>query len=160
MGHIAKARCGALRRGTIPGALLIGHSWVIPDDAEKPDDARSARRENDAEAKVKPFLKWAGGKGQLLGEIGKYYPFESGEITKYAEPFVGGGAVLFDILSRYSLEAVYISDVNAELINAYTAIRDCPKQLVGLLDGYAARVHPHGRRRPEGVLHVGEVKVQ
>lgn len=117
----------------IPGALLIGHSWVIPDDAEKPEDARSTRRENDDETRVRPFLKWAGGKGQLLGEIAEYYPFNSGEITKYAEPFVGGGAVLFDILSRYKLEAVYISDVNAELINAYTAIRDCPKQLVGLL---------------------------
>ena len=82
----------------IPGALLIGHSWVIPDDAEKPEDARSTRRENDDETRVRPFLKWAGGKGQLLGEIAKYYPFNSGEITKYAEPFVGGGAVLFDIL--------------------------------------------------------------
>lgn len=55
---------------------------------------------------VKPFLKWAGGKGQLLGEIRRYYPFDKGAFTKYAEPFAGGGAVLFDILSRYELEAV------------------------------------------------------
>lgn len=40
--------------------------------------------------KAKPFLKWAGGKGQLLPEIKKYYPFDNGQITKYAEPFVGG----------------------------------------------------------------------
>ena len=117
----------------IPGAIMIGHSWVIPDDAKKPDDARSTRRENEVETKVKPFLKWAGGKGQLLAEIEKYYPFDGMNITKYAEPFVGGGAVLFDILSRYSLEAVYISDINAELINAYAAIRDCPDRLIGLL---------------------------
>ncbi len=74
--------------------------------------------------KVKPFLKWAGGKGQLLSEIEKYYPFSDSHITKYAEPFVGGGAVLFDVLGRYDLEAVYISDINADLINAYTVVRD------------------------------------
>lgn len=83
--------------------------------------------------KAKPFLKWAGGKGQLLGEIERYYPFDGGKITKYAEPFVGGGAVLFDILSRYRLDTVYISDINAELINTYSAIRDCPDQLIDLL---------------------------
>lgn len=76
------------------------------------------------EKTVKPFLKWAGGKGQLLKEIEQYYPFGNGKVTKYAEPFVGGGAVLFDILSKYDLEEVYISDINAELINAYRIIRD------------------------------------
>lgn len=73
---------------------------------------------------VKPFLKWAGGKGQLLKEIEQYYPFKEGNTTKYAEPFVGGGAVLFDILNKYDLEAVYISDINNELINTYIIIRD------------------------------------
>ena len=83
--------------------------------------------------KVKPFLKWAGGKGQLLSEIETYYPFENGKITKYAEPFVGGGAVLFDILSKYDLEEVYISDINAELINTYRIIRDDIDELVAML---------------------------
>ncbi len=78
-------------------------------------------------------MKWAGGKGQLLSEIEKYYPFEDGVITKYAEPFVGGGAVLFDILRKYDLEAVYISDINAELINAYRIIRDDIDEIVDLL---------------------------
>ncbi len=50
---------------------------------------------------VRPFLKWAGGKGQLLSEIEKLYPFSDKNITKYVEPFVGGGAVLFDILNKY-----------------------------------------------------------
>lgn len=72
---------------------------------------------------VKPFLKWAGGKSQLLSEIEKYYPFNN-DITKYAEPFVGGGAVLFDILSKYDLKEIYISDINEELINTYRIIRD------------------------------------
>ena len=66
---------------------------------------------------VKPFLKWAGGKRQLLPKIKAYYPFRNKEITKYAEPFVGGGAVLFDVLNQYDLEQVYISDVNADLTN-------------------------------------------
>jgi len=82
---------------------------------------------------VKPFLKWAGGKNQLLSEIEKYYPFGDGSITKYAEPFVGGGAVLFDILSKYSLDSVYISDVNFDLINTYISIRDKVDALIDLL---------------------------
>lgn len=72
------------------------------------------------ERKLKPFIKWAGGKGQLISQIEKQYPLGLGiAIKKYAEPFVGGGAVLFDILSKYCLDEIYISDTNAELINAY-----------------------------------------
>lgn len=71
-----------------------------------------------------------GWKGQLLSEIEKYYPFSDSHITKYAEPFVGGGAVLFDVLGRYDLEAVYISDINADLINAYTVVRDNIDRLI------------------------------
>ena len=84
--------------------------------------------------KVKPFLKWAGGKGQLIAEIEQYYPFKNGNIKKYAEPFVGGGAILFDILNKYDfLESVYISDINAELINVYRMIRDDIVDLIELL---------------------------
>ena len=73
----------------------------------------------------KPFIKWVGGKGQLLLEINKLYPIELGKnINKYAEIFLGGGAVLFDILSKYKLDEVYISDKNLELINTYKSIRD------------------------------------
>lgn len=79
---------------------------------------------------VRPFVKWAGGKGQLLPEIRRYYPFQTGRITRYAEPFIGGGAVLFDILSQYELDEVYISDVNADLINAYRVIRDDVEQVI------------------------------
>ena len=64
--------------------------------------------------KIKPFLKWAGGKGQLISEIEKYYPFDTSNINKYAEPFIGGGAILFDILNKYNLQDIYISDINKE----------------------------------------------
>ena len=83
---------------------------------------------------VKPFVKWAGGKTQLLPTIHEAYPEELGRsITKYAEPFVGGGAVLFDILSTYHLEKIFISDVNAELINTYCVIRDDCDALISSL---------------------------
>jgi len=82
----------------------------------------------------KPFIKWVGGKGQLLSEINKLYPVELGKnINKYVEIFVGGGAVLFDILSKYKLDEVYISDKNLELINTYKSIRDDVGILIKLL---------------------------
>ncbi len=70
---------------------------------------------------AKPFIKWVGGKTQLLGEIRKYYP---SRIEKYCEPFVGGGAVLFDVLSKADPKDVLINDINAEIINAYRQIKE------------------------------------
>lgn len=83
----------------------------------------------------KPFIKWVGGKTQLLNEIQKYYPFNE-KITKYAEPFVGGGAVLIDILKKYNLKSVYISDLNFELINTYKNVRDNIDDLIEILSKY------------------------
>ncbi len=134
----------------IAEAALVGHTWVLPVTAKKPPDGRMTRYAQPTGKTVRPFLKWAGGKGQLLPELEKYYPFAAGKITKYAEPFVGGGAVLFDILGRFDLEAVYISDVNARLINAYRMVRDESNALIQLLAGYEADYLPldaEGRRR-------------
>ncbi len=117
----------------ISNATMVGNMWIIPKTAEKPIDARSTRYSEKKEKAIKPFLKWVGGKGQLLKEIEKYYPFDNDNITKYAEPFVGGGAVLFDILSKYDLEEVYISDINKELVNTYRIIRDDIDELVIML---------------------------
>ena len=117
----------------IANAEMIGNMWVMPSNAKKPIDARSTRYASIDSNIVKPFLKWAGGKGQLLKEIEKYYPFEDGNITKYAEPFAGGGAVLFDVLSKYDLKEIYISDINAELINTYRIIRDSIDALIEIL---------------------------
>lgn len=83
---------------------------------------------------VRPFIKWAGGKTQLLPYIRKFYPEElGGGITKYAEPFLGGGAVLFDILSHYNLESYYVSDINKDLINTYINIRDNLSEMLSRL---------------------------
>ena len=71
----------------IAEATMVGNMWIIPSTAEKPIDARSTRYNKTEGKAVKPFLKWAGGKGQLLKEIEQYYPFENKKITKYAEPW-------------------------------------------------------------------------
>ena len=126
----------------IENVEMVGNMWLIPINAQKPMDARSIRREEKEDKYVKPFLKWAGGKGQLLKEIEKYYPFENGLITKYAEPFVGGGAVLFDILCKYELEEIYISDINCELINTYTVVKDNIEELIQLLAKYQEEYIP------------------
>ena len=84
--------------------------------------------------KLKPFIKWAGGKGKLLPQIRQMYPQGLGKtITKYAEPFVGGGAVLFDIISTYRLEQIYISDINKNLINTYNTVKNNHKELIEIL---------------------------
>lgn len=70
---------------------------------------------------AKPFLRWAGGKTQLLNILRNNYPSEP---IKYAEPFVGGGAVLFDILQRHNFKEIFISDINSKLIYTYQVIRD------------------------------------
>lgn len=118
------------KENRITNVAMLGNMWIIPTDAQKPEDARSRRYVESEEKTVKPFLKWAGGKNQLLKEIERYYPFENTKITKYAEPFVGGGAVLFDILSKYNLQEVYISDINVELMNTYSMVRDNVDELI------------------------------
>lgn len=122
------ALCAA---GRIPGAVRFENRWFIPKGVAKPQDGRSKRPTQSETTSVRPFVKWAGGKSQLLTIIRQSYPPGLGRnITKYAEPFVGGGAILWDILSHYQLSAVYISDVNGELTNAYRIIRDESEGLI------------------------------
>ena len=80
--------------------------------------------------RAKPFVKWVGGKGQLLEEIRKRYP---SQIEKYCEPFVGGGAVLFDILQTFRPKEVLINDINKELINTYSQVKNNCENLINQL---------------------------
>lgn len=82
--------------------------------------------------KVKPFVKWAGGKGSLLSQINRYYPVElkDGQIEYYIEPFVGGGAVLIDILQKYKIKKAYAFDINLDLINSYNVIKNNVEELI------------------------------
>jgi DNA adenine methylase len=93
---------------------------------------------------AKPFLKWAGGKTQLLGQLRAYYPdaLVTGEITRYAEPFVGGGAVFLDVMQRSNITEAYLFDINPELIVAYTAVQRNPQGLIELLNEYRSRYTP------------------
>jgi DNA adenine methylase len=81
---------------------------------------------------MRPFLKWAGGKTQLLNEFHKRLPEEvkTGKITRYAEPFIGGGAFFLSLNRNYSFEHCMICDVNEELILTYKVIRNATRQLI------------------------------
>ena len=119
--------------GRIPGVIRFNQSFAIPSTANKPEDDR-IRDDFRNKNSVKPIIKWAGGKSQLLNYISSMYPNGLGDdIDKYAEPFIGGAAVLFDILSKYHLQDVYISDVNRELIGLYKSVRDHPEEMISTL---------------------------
>ena len=122
--------------GRIIGAERFGNSWAIPIDSIKPEDNRN-RSDFKKGGDAKPFIKWAGGKGQLLESIRNAYPIELGQsINRYAEPFIGGGAVLFDVLNHYDIEEAYVSDINSELIATYKTIRDDVDSLIKKLQKY------------------------
>mgnify|MGYP002854993658 FL=1 len=84
---------------------------------------------------AKPFLKWAGGKGQLLSQLAAHLPQQiNGEPFTYIEPFVGGGAMLFFMLQHFSnIRKAVINDVNEDLILTYRTIRDDVETLIGVL---------------------------
>lgn len=84
---------------------------------------------------ARPFLKWAGGKGQLLEEIYKRLPKElhKGKITKYVEPFLGGGAVFFYLLTKFDFEKVVLNDINEECILTYKVVQNNIYELITLL---------------------------
>ena len=84
-------------------------------------------------AKAKPFIKWVGGKSQLIDQLDMQLPADFGnwENATYIEPFVGGGAMLFYMLQRYpNIEHAVINDINPDLVTCYRTVRDNPKQLI------------------------------
>jgi DNA adenine methylase len=82
--------------------------------------------------KAKPFLKWAGGKTQLLDEIMSRLPIEmkEGKISRYIEPFIGSGAVMFELVQTYNIEDVLIWDINPELITVYQVVQNDVESLI------------------------------
>lgn len=79
---------------------------------------------------IKPFLKWAGGKSQLLNEIIQELPGDIKNLKRYVEPFVGAGAVFLCFLENDYFEEYIINDINSKLINLYTVVRDNPQDLI------------------------------
>ncbi|HNS71734.1 MAG TPA: Dam family site-specific DNA-(adenine-N6)-methyltransferase, partial [bacterium] len=85
---------------------------------------------------AKPFLKWAGGKSQLIPELSSRLPKEiinSGTIESYVEPFVGGGAFFFYLKGRFHINKSFLLDINRELIVGYKVLQNNPKELINRL---------------------------
>ena len=79
---------------------------------------------------VKPFLKWAGGKSQVLPTLRRFIPRA---FKRYFEPFLGGGALYFDLGPTQA----YLSDANPELINCYNVVKESSEELLSLLSTYS-----------------------
>lgn len=94
---------------------------------------------NKSTLNVRPFLKWAGGKGQLLNLFEEAYPDElkDGIIKDYYEPFVGGGAVFFDLVNKYEIENAMLFDINEELVLTYKVIQKDVDKLTGFLERFS-----------------------
>jgi DNA adenine methylase len=88
---------------------------------------------------ARPFLKWAGGKGQLLDRFAQYFPkaLADGSIDTYIEPFLGGGAVFFHVMPNFPVKSAYLMDVNPELENLIIQIGQMEKAYLRL--GESAR---------------------
>jgi DNA adenine methylase len=85
---------------------------------------------------ARPFLKWAGGKGQLLDIFQNYFPkaLAEGTIENYYEPFLGGGAVFFKIIQEFQIDSAWLYDNNRDLILTYLSVRDDVSGLIKELD--------------------------
>lgn len=96
---------------------------------------------------ARPFVKWAGGKTQLIDDIKKSLPIDLSqwEDFTYVEPFVGGGAVLFWILQEYpNITKAVINDINKELICTYRVIKSDVESLIAVLNKIQAEYIPLG----------------
>ena len=87
---------------------------------------------------ARPFLKWAGGKGQLLQKFQGLYPqqLKEKEIKNFYEPFLGSGAVFFDVAQHFEIKSAYLYDINEELILAYKVVQQDAPKLIDCLHQY------------------------
>lgn len=104
---------------------------------------RRARHAPAASGGLKPMLKWAGGKRQLLPQIRPYYP---ATFRRYVEPFLGSGAVFTDCHNRGLLDGreVWLSDCNADVIGCYRMVRDHVEEVIAVLVELEAGHHRDG----------------
>lgn len=104
---------------------------------------------------VKPFLKWAGGKTQLLETFDKLYPdiLKDGQCCSYIEPFIGGGAVYFHLAQKYKLKSAYISDINPEIVIAYQVIQKSVIHLIDELEQLSAQYHALDEERQKALFY-------
>lgn len=91
---------------------------------------------NNIKCEASPFLKWAGGKSQLLAQLDQFLP---SSFNRYVEPFLGGGAVFFHVRAKFPEIPCLLCDNNDELINCYQIVRDRPEDLMVELDEHQLR---------------------
>src|SRR3954454_10305676 len=112
--------------------LATAELGMQPSSGERPR-AAAAR----VEGSCRPFVKWAGGKRQLLPELQRYVP---AQFARYIEPFVGGGALFFELSSRLGSSQhtphALLADVNQRLIRTYRGVRDSVQDVIELLGSY------------------------
>ena len=98
---------------------------------------------------ARPFLKWAGGKGQLLKIFQEHYPIplQKKEIKNYYEPFLGSGAVFFDLVQQFEIRNAFLYDVNEELVLTYKVIQKDSGKLTELLYNYQKTYLGFGKAR-------------
>ncbi|MDB5049229.1 MAG: adenine methylase [Fibrobacteres bacterium] len=84
---------------------------------------------------ARPFLKWAGGKGQLLERLSAYFPkaLADGTVQNYFEPFLGGGAMFFHVMQKYPVRSAYLMDANEELVLLYKTVQRDAEPLIAVL---------------------------
>lgn len=104
---------------------------------------------------TKPFLKWAGGKGQLLDTYDEVLPhaMRAGNVSTYVEPFLGGGAVFFFIAQRYPVPRARLSDINQELVLTYRVVQRDVNGLIERLAQLAERYARLGDRAREKLYY-------
>jgi DNA adenine methylase len=124
---------------------------AIQSTAHEKSATTGTRAGRDGSTKAKPFVKWAGGKRQLLPAIRLNLPKR---FARYFEPFVGGGAVFFDLEPPCAI----LSDANAELINCYLAVRDHVDELIRALRGHVYDKEHYYRVRAIPPETLGEVE--
>ncbi len=92
---------------------------------------------------IKPFLKWAGGKGQLLDKFNSYYPndLKTGNIKNYFEPFLGGGAVLLNVLQQFDIKKATVYDINKNLILTWRTVQQHVDALIEILETLQKKYH-------------------
>lgn len=92
--------------------------------------------------KVKPFIKWAGGKSKILNNIKEFLPsdFKNKKIT-YVEPFLGGGSVFFGLSQVYNFERIILNDINQDLINTYQIVQNNVLELIDILRLFQIEYH-------------------
>lgn len=104
---------------------------VVQSGEERPPSVEDMKPRPALSAPAKPFLKWAGGKRQLINELIARFPTSSEKrFTKYAEPFVGGGALFFHVIQDNRFNEYLISDANPELYITYKTIQQSVENVI------------------------------